>query len=45
MKFSETSLQRTPSGPQNSARHREVSATQKFFLNWLSFIQKVTLWC
>ena len=26
-KYSETSLQRTPSGPQNSVRYREVSAT------------------
>ena len=42
-KYSETSLQRTPLGPQNSVRYREVSATQKFFLNWLILFQKLTL--
>ena len=28
LNFSETSLQRTPSGPQNSVHYREVSAIQ-----------------
>ena len=44
-KYSETSLQRTPSGPENSVRYREVSATWRFFLNWLILLQKFALGC
>ena len=39
--YSETSLQRTPSGPQNSVRYKEVSV----FLNWFILLQKPTLGC
>ena len=41
--YSETSLQRTPTGSQNSVRYREVSATKRLFLNWLILLQKLTL--
>ena len=43
--YSETSLQRTPTGSQNSVRYREVSATKRLFLNWLILLQKLTLGC
>ena len=43
--YSETSLQGTPTGSQNSARYREVSATKRLFLNWLILLQKLTLGC
>ena len=43
--YSETSLQRTPTGSQNSVRYREVSATTRLFLNWLILLQKLTLGC
>ena len=43
--YSETSLQRTPTGSQNSVRYRQVSATKRLFLNWLILLQKLTLGC
>ena len=39
--YSETSLQWTPSGPQNSVRYKEVSV----FLNWFILLQRLTLGC
>ena len=43
--YSETSLQRTPSGPRKSVCYREVSATQRFIPNWLILSRKLSLGC
>ena len=40
---SETSLQRTPPGSQNSGHFREVSVTYRFFPNRLTVLQKTAL--
>ena len=43
--YSETSLQRTPSGLWKGVRYREMSTTQRFVPNWLILPRKPSLGC
>ena len=44
-RYSKSSLSRAASGLQRSARCREMSATQRFVLNWLILLRRPSLGC